>query len=490
MKSILTLVIMKVVARRNNGGKVPIINKVARNLMSVGLSSVFAQFLTFLTIAYIARVVGKEGFGSINLAQAIITYFSIFTLFGLQTHGVREVSKGSASHSLILGEILTARLSLFVLSYAALFLLAAFLPKDFSFKILLILYGLTLLPTALNIDWFYSGIEEMQHNAVYNILRNAFPFFLLMALLHNEGQLNFVPLATFAGLVVATGYQYSILKEKGIRYKLGLPWTQVQKYLRVSFPFFLSGLLAMININIDRIVIGFSRTDSELGLYSAAYNIILFLTNVVAIIFVPVFPRLVKHHHDGDKEGLSRLTATVAKFISLFILPVAVGGIVLAEKIIILLYGQEYAPAAGPFTILLIFSVLLFTREIFGYQLNAWHLEKSYLKIIGLSSVLNLALNLILTPRYGIYFAASINIISETINLILMQIAATRVVQTAVLPHMLKAVLPSALMGGVLFLLRGHLPVLISIVLGILVYAAAAFFLRIVRIEEMKTFLS
>lgn len=465
----------------------PIINKVAKNVISVGLSSVFAQFLTFLTIAYIARVVGKEGFGSINLAQAIITYFSILTLFGLQTHGVREVSKGNISHSLILGEIISARLFLFAAAYVLLVGLTLLMPKDFSFKVLMLVYGLTLLPTALNIDWFYSGIEEMQHNAVYNVLRNAVPFFMLVVFLKQDGQLYYVPLATLAGLLMAAGYQYSILKEKNIRFQLGLTRNELRRYLGLSFPFFISGLLAMVNINIDRIVIGFSRTEAELGLYSAAYNIILFLTNVVAIIFVPVFPRLVKHHHEQNQESLTRLTATVAKFIALFIIPVAVGGIVLAQEIILLLYGQEYAPAAGPFVILLLFSVLLFTREIFGYQLNAWHLEKSYLKIIGLSSMVNLALNLIFTPRYGIYIAASINLISETLNLILMRQAASRVVKTPVVSHMLKAVFPAALMGGVLYLLRGLVPVLILIVLGIVMYAAAAVLLRIVKLEEIKT---
>lgn len=466
------------------------INKVAKNLLSVGFSNIASQFIAFLMIAYIARVIGKEGFGVINLAQAMITYFSIFTMFGLQTYGLREISKAKDNNSRIVSEILIIRIVLFVISYGLLLFIALLVHKDYSFKLLLVLYGVTLLPTALNTDWYFSGIQEMQHNAVYNIVRNLIPFGAVVLYVKEPGQIAYIPVFTLLGIVIATVYQYVILKRSGVKLSFRFSGTPFRRLLKSGFPFFLSGILAMVNTNIDRVVIGFSRTDSELGVYSAAYNIILFLTNVVAIIFIPVFPLLIKYYNSSLKGELLALANKIAKFIALFIIPVAVGGIILAQPIMVLLFGRDFAEAAGPFRILLVFSILLFIREIFGYQLNAWNREKDYLKVVTVSSLVNLVLNVTLTPRYGIYMAAGINIISEMINLLLMRKSAGVVVPTPITPYVLKALLPSLAMGIALVFLKAWLPVLVNILIAICIYFVFVLLFKLVTLSEIKGFLA
>ena len=68
-------------------------NKIAKNLLSIASSSFISQFLAFIMIAYYARILGAELFGRISLAQTMMTYFTMITLFGFQTSGTREVSK-------------------------------------------------------------------------------------------------------------------------------------------------------------------------------------------------------------------------------------------------------------------------------------------------------------------------------------------------------------------------------------------------------------
>ncbi len=60
------------------------INKVVKNMMSVGVSSIISQLSMFFMVAYYARILSVEGFGKVSLAQSILVYFTMITLFGFK----------------------------------------------------------------------------------------------------------------------------------------------------------------------------------------------------------------------------------------------------------------------------------------------------------------------------------------------------------------------------------------------------------------------
>ncbi len=257
------------------------INKITRNLILTGVSNIAAQLLTFLAGAYYARIFGKSSFGVITLVQAMMIYFTTFTLFGLQTYGTREISKDKNKIEKLTGEIVTFRFLSASLCFLVVFTAAAVLNKDMDFKIILFLYGFTLFPQALNLDWVFNGIEEMQYNAVYNILRNLIPFVLVFLFMNTFRYLYLIPLFTLTGLVISSGYQiYVFIIRKRYKLLLKLKMNAASQYIKYGMPFLLSGILAMVNNYIDRIIIGFTRTAAETGLYSASYYIIMFLINI------------------------------------------------------------------------------------------------------------------------------------------------------------------------------------------------------------------
>jgi O-antigen/teichoic acid export membrane protein len=96
----------------------------------------------------------------------------------------------------------------------------------------------------------------------------------------------------------------------------------------------------------------------------------------------------------------------------------------------------------------------MFVREIYGYQLNAWHKEKVYLKIVALSAATNFTLNIIFTPRYGMVCAAWITVASEIVNLVFMRLAAEKVLKTKVFAHIPKVILPASAMVLSIVLLK------------------------------------
>ncbi|ERI90752.1 polysaccharide biosynthesis protein [Clostridiales bacterium oral taxon 876 str. F0540] len=468
------------------------INKVIKNFLSISFANLTSQVLTFLVVAYYARILGTDIFGHISTVQAIMMYFTMFVMLGLQTFGTREVSKDEDNIKSIVGKIIFLRTVAFFASYI-LIVIFYFVNKGNSiFNNLLLIYGITLLPAAFNLDWVFSGLQEMQYNAVYNLIKNLIPCFLIFIFFKTEKQLFLIPLFTLLGLFFALIYQiYVFFRKRKFKISISINKEEIRKYIFYGLPFMFSGVLAMINCNVDRIVIEFTRSSGEAGIYSAGYNIIMFLTNIITLIFTPMFPLLIKYFHEKEFSRLNSVINNLTKIISFIALPIFAGGVILSKDIILLLFGYKYESGYISFAILMIYILILFIREIYGYCLNAWNLEKTYLKIVFISSMINLVFNLIFTPIYGMNIAAFITVISEIINLLLMKKYTENILKIKVFTYFIKTLIPTIVMSFVIIIIKNlNLSVLINILFAVLVYFAAAIIFRTISLKEVKLLFS
>lgn len=464
------------------------INKILRNLFSLGFSNIFAQLFTFLFITYYTRTLSKDLVGIINLAQAILVYFTMMTLYGLQTYGTKEVAKSKDDRikiQTLVGNIIGLRLIIAMISFLLIILIAIFANKGEVFKYTLIIYGSTLFPIAFNIDWLYSGIAEMQYNARYNIFKSIIPVIILSLFLKGDKMFYIIPISTFIGVLIGAIYHFKVYKKKYDGFNIRINLHSYTYYLKAAFPFFLSGMLSMINCNVDTIIIGFLRSDSELALYSTGYKIIFFLISLISIIYVPIFPNLISYYSNKEFEKLKELLSYLSKVIVMIAVPIFIGSIMLSKEILVFLFKEKFVDSYVSFNILSFYILILFFREIYAYSLNAWGKEKLYLKIVSVSSFFNLILNFILIPRFGINAAAITTVISESFNFILMRKAASYEIKITYSKYFIK-IIPSILVMMLFIKVFSSFHVLIKIIGAIIVYFISILVFRYISMEEIK----
>ncbi|WP_234119288.1 flippase [Clostridium hydrogenum] len=469
-------------------------NKVAKNFMFVSVSNLLAQVIVFFTGTHYAKIIGKSAFGDITTVQAIMTYLTMLVLFGLQTYGTREIAKDKENTPYIVGDTFAFRAILLIFAAVIIFFIYELLgvsEKNNSLRLILLVYGITLIPAGMNIDWVYNGIQEMKYNAVYNIIKNIIPFILIYVFLKNKSQIYYIPLFTFLALVIGSVYQlYVYFFRVKFKLKVNLSRAKISDYVNFGFPFLVSGILAMINGNVDKIIIEFTRGNTEAGIYSSAYYIINFLMNVETMIFTVVFPLFINYYNNNDKKSLYKIVDKTTKIIVAVVMPLVLGGFILSKDIMIIFFGKSYAEAYAPFSILLIYILILFIREVYGYGLNAWNMEKKYLKAVTFSSFFNLIMNLILTPVYGMNVAAFITVISEVINLYLMRKYSLSVVKVSSVKYILRIMLPCFAMGIVTIALKVFMVnAIINIIISALVYIVSVFLFKYMTASEIKDFL-
>ena len=126
-----------------------------------------------ITTPYVSRVLGADGVGTVSYAESVVSYFSIFAVFGVTTYGQREIAycqEDRQERSRVFWE---TKILQFTTSGIALALYAGFLflygrsGKDTVFYLI---FSMNLFAVLADTTWFFQGIERFDIIAVRNIL--------------------------------------------------------------------------------------------------------------------------------------------------------------------------------------------------------------------------------------------------------------------------------------------------------------------------------
>jgi O-antigen/teichoic acid export membrane protein len=186
--------------------------------------------------------------------------------------------------------------------------------------------------------------------------------------------------------------------------------------------------LFMIAVNmyayIDTVILGFIRTDAEIGWYAAAYRVYEGLTYAPSILAAVVSPRLSYLFVNDRRAHRTLFVRTLAASLTLGIL---IGGVALltARPILVTLFGAAYENGTAPLQILASGAVFVFATWILHAAAISTNLDRRLVSttVIGLGT--NVVLNLLFIPRWGISGAAAATVVAEivTVALLLIQIA-------------------------------------------------------------------
>jgi len=199
--------------------------------------------------------------------------------------------------------------------------------------------------------------------------------------------------------------------------KNAVPAFQYGKWLRSALPLLGVGLMVIINRRIDIIMLGFFANASDIGIYRVAQRGAEILLVGVMAVDAELNPIVARELDKGEKKGLQKII-TKSIWSSLFItLPLALLFIFGGKPLISFIYGDVYAPAAVPLAILSLGYLSLCFLGRGNVILTMGRFETFTLLAVGIGAGLNVALNFILIPKYGINGAAAATAVSIAVRM-------------------------------------------------------------------------
>ncbi len=461
--------------------------RIIKNTVSLLTGSVIAGFLHFIVIVYLARVLGPGGFGEISFAMAIVIYFTLIADLGLPLLGTREVAREKDKIKDYLGSILTLRLLLALIGFGLLVLMTFFLNKPVEIRYLIILYGLGLIPSALLLDWAFQGMEKMEYIGLGRILSGVVYLGLVLGFVKTPNQLLLIPCFQVAGNLLAAGLLISIFVKN-----FGLPKFRVnfvlwKKLIHQALPIGLSLVMVQIIYYADTVMLGFMRSSEEVGYYNAAYKIIFVFILILGAYYNAVFP-VISNYFKTSLHLLKKLQSYTIKLMVTVVVPLAVGGTILAKPVMNFLYGAEYASGAIALQILIWALVLICINSVYAWGLWACDGQNKYLRVVTVQAVSNVVLNFILIPFFGLIGASVATVMAELIGVPFYYKEFNKIVQVPFYNYIVKSLLASGAMA--LFLYGGlnwlDLSVFLLTLGGVLIYFAFLYLMRGITKEEVR----
>jgi O-antigen/teichoic acid export membrane protein len=388
--------------------------RILKNFSALTLGQMGSKALNFLAIAYLARVLGKEGFGIISFAQAILAYLMVFSTLGLNLFGTREIAANTKiKKDLFIGNLLALRVGLALICLVGLGIFILAINKTTLEKEVMFAYGLYLFPFVFYLGWLFCGIERMEYIAVAGILSRLTFLACVLVLIKDHGNVIFVPYLWLTSAVVESLFLILSYRKFG-KIKLNVHLPEWKLFIKGSVWIGISVFLLQIYSNFDMVMLGFMKTNQDVGLYSAAYKLILLLIAIGSFYNNSIFPVISRY----AKESKFKLKYFLRKNINL----IWVGGIALwiilflsARQIINLAYGESYQGSIVAFQILSLTIVIGIIRLICNSVLVALGKIRESLWGVGIGCGINVTLNFLLIPRYGIVGAAVATVIGEII---------------------------------------------------------------------------
>ena len=455
-----------------------------KNTFWLGLGIGVAKFLKLILIMYVARVLGATEYGKFTFALSFISMFLLIADMGLDEIVIREFSREKGREKEFYS-VLSLKILLILATLALIFIGSFFITPDITIrKIIWILAFFCVIENfSLIIYCIFQALQRMEYQAWATILEalsvTGAGFFVIL----NYPSVENLSYAYLFSSLIALIFVLSFFHFKIFPLRISWEKSIWKKFLLMAWPLALASFFGEFYTYTDSVMMGHWKLITETGWYNAAYRIIMITfipMDLLAASFYPVLSKFFKE----SKERLQETWSYQMEIMILLAVPIVIGGIALAPRIINFVYGSKFIPSILTLQILILMTGIIFLCTPFQDILIVSNQQKKFFWITSSAGIINVILNLILIPKLSLYGAAITKVITYFLILFLFFEFAKKF--TPIKPYNIKflfsfilAFLSSALMYFVITQPKiYYLNILFSILIGAVVYIITFFILR------------
>ena len=250
----------------------------------------------------------------------------------------------------------------------------------------------------------------------------------------------------------------------------------------------MAAIFTRIYTSIDSVLLSNIAGDVAVGWYSIPHKIVGAFQFIPGALIAALYPRF-SEYYIIDKKRLSYFFQLSMKYLLIIVFPIAVGIGILAEDIVITVFGFEYFNSILPLKILLFGMVCSFVGFPIGAMLNACNRQVTQTIITAVVMLVNILLNIILIPIFGVVGAAIASLVG---NIIMVKIGylvipkITKISHRFIIKTIIQLFISAIVMGIVVWFVNQHWHFALAIVSGLIVYPIMLFLTNSVTKHQLK----
>ena len=456
------------------------------NLLFLGIAQLFRLGSGLAINVLLMRMLGVEGFGVYGYVMTLVGLASFGATLGMERLINRELSRAPERAGALISTGLTLTAGLSLLTGLVIVGAAA------------VLDGRAVVVAAAGLGAAALGLQSLA--SIPEAAIHASRRMKLSVRGHLAGRVALVTvtvalLLSGAGLVsvfvaqIVDGLLTLLIIATMFRRHLSGGWVPptraaLSALVRQALPFGLNLLFGSIYLSVDVLILAWMHDDAEVGVYRGAVMLIALFPVIANTLTTGVFPRMSRHLNKPTAAGAE--LAFVSRVLLAVSLPAAVGGMMVAEPLMVFLGGAEFAVSAVPFVILAPLLPLRFLNNGFATTLSALNRQTDRTRGVMIAAVLNLGANLLVIPAHGAAGAAATTLGTEVVLMAWLSWRVRPMVTGLQLPStILRVSVPAAVMAAALAVVPS-VHVLLTVAMGVVVYGGTGLLTGAVRRDDLR----
>ncbi|MGD8305817.1 MAG: flippase [Ignavibacteria bacterium] len=372
--------------------------------------------ISLIVTILVVRYLGPEQFGLLSYAISFYGLFSAISILGLESISIRELVKNPESRDQILGSVFILRLAGSILAIVLILLILVIFKESNNVSILILVVSISAIFQSISVIDYFFRAEVKARYSVYVmtgsvLVTSVFKIFLIILkapLIYFAIAFSVEFAAMAFGFVLV--YKYNKLKIFNWKFQKNIS----VNLLKDSWPLILSGLVIAVYTKIDQVMIKNMLNSTELGYYAVAVKL------SEAWYFIPItlsnslFPAIVNAKGIGEEFYNNRMQK-LYDILAWIAIAIAIPVSIFSYLIISIIFGNEFITAAPVLTIYIWAGVAVFLGVASSQYLITENFTKLSFFRTFIGMILNVLLNLILIPAFGIIGAAYATLISYSI---------------------------------------------------------------------------
>ncbi len=394
-----------------------------RNILSLYVVQLSNYAVPLITLPWLTRVLGPDGFGRLSFCTAVNVYFILLADYGFNLSATREVAMHSHdrdARSMIFWNTITIKALLATIGFPVLLALTFGIARFSAERSLLLLGYLTVIGTVLTPTWYFQGVERQATLSTITIVIRllSVPATFLLVTAHGD---VYIAVAISAGTGVATGLVcLALLAREGALGKFAVTPAGLVKALQEGWHLFLSTASMSLYITTNTVLLGFVAGNTAVGHYSAAEK----LSQVAHGLLVPVnqsvYPRISRLMNESRSAAFA-LIRKVLRVQAGLGLALSLSLFVLAPYLIRLLYGPAYEESVQVLRWLAPLPLVIGLSNVFGiHTMLPLGMKRGFTRILMSAGALNVLLLYALASWFGAVGAAMAVLATEALITVLM----------------------------------------------------------------------
>ncbi len=385
--------------------------QIAKNTTIQLVGKTISTILGLAAVAILTRSLGVEKFGWYITVTSFLQFFGLLSDFGFSVITANMLTEPQFDKSKLFNTLFTWRFITAGLTQIAALITILFFPYPTPIKIAAFIIFISFFTVSLN--QIYLGYYQTQLKIIIQTTGEIIGRVVLVAglALIALNKADFLPMIIIITLASVSYTFYLWLKGPKIRFTADKEISKIM--FKKMWPLAVTIMFNAIYLQGDRLLLPIFTSQTNVGLYGAAYRVLDMVTLNAFLIIGIMLPLVTYAWSRNLVDEFKKHYQMSFDLMMLVVLPMIAGIIALANPIMKLIAGKEFASAGG---ILQILSIAIFGicfGMTFGNLATAINHQRQAMWVTISDAIISLVLYLIFIPRYGIWGAAGVTIFSE-----------------------------------------------------------------------------